>query len=160
MYDLTDFTSYKRYFETIAQQHVQIDDFKYGDQEVQNNEVRQWGGKRLWLWPYGMVRVEDNLSDNYLQRKEGVLFVGGSAPKKFDDEDEFVASCEGICKDIISRMIKDRADQILVTRINGYSYEKVVIQQSTRIVGCELRFNFTDPNGFTYDPLKWDTDGD
>src|SRR5687768_14489982 len=103
MYDLTDFESYKTYFEGLANAHTLIDGFMFGDQEVQNNEVRAWRGKKLWLWPYGIVRIEDALSDNYLKRKEGSLFVGGVAPSaKYDDENAWVQACEQICESIVS----------------------------------------------------------
>lgn len=157
MYNLTDFQSYQDYFEALATEHKLISSFTYGDQDVQNNEIRTWTGRKLWLWPYGAVRIEDNRSDNYLQRKEGSLFIGGSAGSaKFADEDDYQKVNEQICKDIVSRMLKDRAEALLVTPINGFTYEKLVIQQSSRILGCELRFFFIDPTGFEYDATQWE----
>jgi hypothetical protein len=156
MYDLTDFDSYKEYFELISEEHLQIDGFAYGDQDVQNNEIRTWKGKRLWLWPYGPVRIEDNRSDNYLQRKEGSLFIGGAAPSaKYEDEDVFLNDCEAIVKSLISRILKDLYEQKIVTRLNGYSFERVVLTGSTRMIGCELKFFFYDPSGFEYDESQW-----
>lgn len=157
MYSLTDLESYKTYFELLATQHKQIEGFAYGDQGVQNNEIRVWKGRRLWLWPYGPARVEDNLSDNYLQLKEGSLFIGGRAPsEKYEHEESYQEENEAIVKAIISRMIRDRGEGLLVSRINGYSYEKVTIQNSSKIMGVELRFSFYDPTGFEYDETQWD----
>lgn len=157
MYDLTDMESCKQYFGLLATQHKQLSGFAYGDQDVQNNEVRSWKGRRLWLWPYGAARIEDNLSDNYLQLKEGSLFVGGVPPSgKFADEEAYQEENEGIVKDLISRILRDRANGLLVTRLNGYAFEKVTIQQSSRILGVELRFSFYDATGFEYDETQWE----
>lgn len=157
MYDLTDLQSYQDYFELLATQHKLIDNFAYGDQDVQNNEIRHWKGRRLWLWPYGPVRVEDNRSDNYMKHKEGSLFVGGVASSaKFSDENDYLKVCERICEDLISRILKDRGEGLLVTILNGYSYERVVLQHSSKIIGVELRFNFYDPTGFEYDETQWE----
>lgn len=155
-YDLTDFQSYQDYFEAIATAHKNIDSFSFGDQDVLNNEISGWNGKKLWLWPYGEVKTEENANDNYLDRVQGSLFVGGAAGSaKFSDEYAYFLACEQIVKEIRNRVLKDMIDGKVITRLNGWARAQVEINMSTKLIGCELRFFYHDPSGFTYDENKW-----
>lgn len=161
MFDLADYQSYQDYFSLLATQHKQIDcpePFLFGDTDVQSNEVKNWKGKKLWLWPYGVVRISDNTSDNYLRRKEGVLFVGGAVEsKKFVNEHAHFKICEKIVADIISRMLFDRSENKLVTKLDGWSYQQSeLITGSSKLIGCEFRFWFYEPGGFEYNVTQWD----
>lgn len=155
-YDLTDLSNYQTYFDQLATKHKLIDSFSYGDQEEQNQEVITWEGTKLWLWPYGPVRIVDNQADNYMQQKEGSLFIGGPEPEEYADRDAYFLQCELIAKGIISRMIKDRYEEVLVTRINGWSFDRAESVLSTKMIGVELKFFFDDPTGFEYDENEWE----
>lgn len=155
MYDLTDIASYKSYWENLASDHKLITSFTYGDQDVQNAEAITWEGTKLWLWPYGPVRVVDNLGDNYMQQKEGSVFVGGPEPEAYEDQDTRFNQCETIVKQLISRMLRDRAAGTLITRVNNWTFERSEIDLSTKMIGYQLRFFFDDPTGFEYNENDW-----
>lgn len=157
MFDLTDFQSYQDYFLAIATKHKVIaGNYSFGDQDVVNNQVRTWKGIKLWLWPYGEVKTEENSNDNYLDRVPGSLFIGGAAgTTDFAGEYAFFLQCEQIVKEIRNRMLQDMANGLILTRLNGWSRDKVEIHMSTKMIGCELRFFFHDPTGFEYDDTKW-----
>jgi hypothetical protein len=127
----------------------------YGDEEVKGNEVKHWKGRRLWLWPYGPVKVADNRADNYLANKQASMFIGGGAPAKFAEQDNYFKECEAIVKQIIAKMILDRSLGKIVTRIENFTYDKMEIAGSTKFIGMELKFWFYDPTGFEYDETKW-----
>ncbi len=157
MYDLTDFQSYQDYFTTIAQKHKSINgNYSFGDQDVMNNEVRTWAGTKLWLWPYGEVKTEENSNDNNLDRVSGSLFIGGAAGStKFADEYSYFLRCEQIVKDIRNKVLFDLNAGTVLTRLSGWTRQQVEINMSTKLIGCELRFFYNDPTGFEYDPNKW-----
>lgn len=157
-FNLTNYDSYKTYFMGLASSHKSIDGFLYGDRDIAANEGRSWEGLKLWLWPYESVRVQDDRSDNYLKRKQGTLWVGGAAHSaSFEDEQNYFRNCEMIVEDIISRILKDANEFLLVTRIQEYSYQQAdLLIGSTNYIGCELRFFYLDPTGFIYDNDRWD----
>lgn len=156
-YNLTDFASYQAYFEALATSHVDIDGFLFGDAEVAMNDGRVWKGKKLWLEPWQPVTITDQLSDNYLQQKKGSLWVGGSPQSKlFQARLDFFAECEVIVKSIIAKLLKDRTEELLITRLTSYSFGMGEFTFSaTNMIGCRLDFIFTDPSGFAYDADKW-----
>lgn len=159
MYDLTDFQSYQDYFRAIAQSHIGFvdDGFIFGDDEVTVNEGTVWRNKKLWLEPYQPVTITDQLSDNYLQEKKGSLWVGGSPPsQKFEDKYAFYMECEVIVKDIIARMLQDRYEEKLITRLTSYRFGMGQFNfGASNLVGCRFDFTFHDPSGFEYDTAKW-----
>jgi hypothetical protein len=157
MYLLTDFQSYQDYFEAIANSHIDIEGFMFGDEDIAINKGRAWKGKQLWLEPWQPVKIVDQLSDNYLQEKTGTLWLGGSPPSaKFQDRLDYYGACEAIVKDIIARMLKDRNEELLITRITTYRYGMGEFTfSSTPMVGCRFDFTFHDPSGFEYNENKW-----
>jgi hypothetical protein len=87
---------------------------------------------------------------------QGSLFVGGAAGStKFADEYAFFLVCEQIVKDIRNKMLKDMNDDLILTRLRGWSRDAVEINMSTKLIGCELRFFYHDSTGFEYDETKW-----
>ncbi|HMG90757.1 MAG TPA: hypothetical protein VK589_11880 [Chryseolinea sp.] len=159
MYDLTDFQSYQDYFKAIAESHVALGEgsFLFGDDQVAVNEGKVWKGKKLWLEPYQPVTLNDQLSDNYLQEKKGSLWIGGAPPNtKFQARFDFFKDCEVIVTDIISKMLKDRSEELLITRLTSYKFGMGELTFSaTSMVGCRFDFSFQDPSGFAYDEDKW-----
>lgn len=157
MYNLTDFQSYQDYFKAIAESHVDINSFLFGDDDVAVNKGRSWTGKALWLEPWQPVKITDQLSDNYLQEKKGSIWVGGSpGTDKFQARLDYYETTEVIVKDIIARMLKDRNEELLITRLTSYSYGMGEFTfSSTKMIGCRFDFTFQDPSGFEYDESKW-----
>jgi len=159
MYDLTDFESYQLYFKTLAELHKDLGAgaFLFGDDGAATNEGKVWKGKRLWLEPYQPVVITDQLSDNYLKEKKGSLWIGGSpANQKFDTRFSYFRACESIVEDIVSRMLQDRSNEKLITRLTTYKYGMGEFEFSaTPLIGCRLDFTFNDPNGFEFDADKW-----
>jgi hypothetical protein len=159
MYDLTDFQSYQDYFKDIATKHVALgaNAFLFGDGDVAINEGKVWKGKKLWLEPYQPVTIADQMSDNYLQQKVGSLWVGGApVSNKFSERHSFFSECENIVKDIIAKMLKDRGEELLITRLTSYKFGMGELNFSaTELIGCRFDFTFTDPSGFEYDDAKW-----
>jgi hypothetical protein len=158
MYELTDFNSYQGYFRLISEQHKGVDGFLFGDDDVAINEGRVWKGKKLWLEPWQPVKISDPLSDNYLKDKKGSLWIGGPvAGLKFQQRLDFYGECESIVEDIISRMLMDRTEELLITRLTSYTYGMGEFMfSSTKMLGCRFDFTFQDPSGFSYDESKWD----
>jgi hypothetical protein len=156
-FDLTNVDSYKAYFTAIANKHKQIESFSYGDQDVVNSEIRSWKGRKLWLWPYDSITVEENSNDNYLDKVPGSFFIGGAAGStKFAVENDYIRDCEQIVKDIRNKMLQDMANQIILTRLNGWSRQPVeLVAGATKLIGYELKFFFHDSTGFEYDETKW-----
>lgn len=156
-YELHDFQSYQDYFNEIADSHNEIAGFIFGDLDIVNNESRAWKDKKLWLEPYPPVTIIDSLSDNFLHNKQGSLWVGGAPPSgKFSDIYAWFKSCENIIKDIIAKILQDRYQEKLITRLSSFKYgmgEYTV--GATRMVGCRLDFTFTDPTGLEYNEDKW-----
>lgn len=167
MYDLTDFQSYQDYFRLIAegnadddiQHHIALGPktFLFGDDDVAVNEGKVWKGKKLWLEPYQPVTITDQLSDNYLAEKKGSLWVGGAPPtQKFQARFDLYKECEVIVKDIIAKMLKDRSEELLITRLTSYKFGMGELTFSaTNLVGCRFDFTFYDPSGFEFDEDKW-----
>jgi len=159
MYDLTDFQSYQDYFKAIAESHISLGagTYLFGDDDVATNEGKVWKGKKLWLEPYQPATIQDQLSDNYLQEKKGSLWIGGApASQKFQARFDFFKECEIIVKDVISKMLKDRSEELLITRLTSYRFGMGEFNFSaTNMVGCRLDFSFLDPSGFPYDVDKW-----
>lgn len=157
MINLNDFDSYKAYFETIATEHTDLDGFLFGDSEVQVNEGKSWNGRMLLLEPWLPATIEDQKSDNYLQRKQGSLFIGGVAVSEaFTDEYNYFRDCEVVAKDIISRMLKEVNEGTIITSITTWKIGMgELILGATKITGCRLDFFFLDPSGFPYNAAKW-----
>lgn len=161
-YSLTDFDSYQAYFLALATAHKQLGakNFLFGENDVAANEGKAWKGNKLWLEPWQPVRIQDQLSDNYLKEKKGSLWVGGApASLKFSDRYKQFKDCEIIVEDIISKMLKDRGEELLITRLTSYSYGMAEFSFSaTMMVGCRLDFTFLDPEGFAYVADNWNVE--
>lgn len=159
MYDLTDFQSYQDYFKAIAQSHVGFvdDGFIFGDDDATVNEGTRWKNKKLWLEPYQPVTITDQQSDNYLIEKKGSLWVGGApSSDKFEEKHAFFKECEDIVRDIIAKMLRDRTDEVLITRLTSYKFGMGQFNfGASNLVGCRFDFTFWDPSGFAYDTNKW-----
>jgi hypothetical protein len=157
-FDLTDFLAYKAYWQKIAKEHKLIGEANYihGELEVGQSEASDWKGKKLWAWPAARGRGNDP-GDNLSLTREGSIWVGGvSDSEKYADEDTFYASCELIMKQILSKINKDQADQLLATQFNSHVVQRSDMDLSgTRFIGCELVFTYMDFDGFEYNEDHW-----
>ncbi len=158
MFDfITDPATYKTYFETIATEHVDIDGFIYGDDDVQKNEIRTWDGIKLWLEDPSRIKPIGPNIDNLLKEKRCSLWVGGSPPSaSFEDIQTFYNQCQTIIEDIISRVLRDRQNQDLVTEVTSYEYGRADYNLSTQMVGCRWDFSYHDPSGYPFNEDKWE----
>lgn len=158
VFDLTDYLSYKAYWQQIASTNKLIGNANYlfGEVEVGQNEASEWKGKKLWAWPSVRGRGSDP-GDNLSLTREGSIWVGGPCDSdKFADEDTYYAACEAIMKQILSKLNKDQADQLLATQFNAYVMQRSDMDLSgTKFIGCELTFTYSDYDGFEYDPNDW-----
>ena len=156
--DLTDFESYKAYFTLLATENKKLgaDKFLFGDVEVGQAQASEWVEKKLWCWPAERSRMEGAESDNFHLNREGSLWVGGPQPELFADRDAYYNECEVIMKQIVSRMMFDRAnDLIAIDIINSQINRQDMIPAATPFIGCEFTFTFRDFSGFEYDEDHW-----
>lgn len=158
-FNLTDYLAYKAYWQKIAKENKLIGETNYlhGEVEVGQTEAGEWKGKKLWAWPSDRARGNDP-GDNLLLMREGTIWIGGSSSSdKFADEDTYYASCETIMKQVLSKINKDVADQLLATQFNSHILERAdMMLGSTKFIGCRLTFTFMDTDGFEYNEDDWD----
>lgn len=157
MFDLTDIDSFKAYFSGIADNLIALEGFIFGDDQVALNSAKSWKGIRLWLDPNPSASVQDNLSDNFLQQRQGALWIGGPViGNSFESRDNLYKQSEAIVKDVISKMLKDKSEFVLLTGFSSYKFGRADYELgSSKMVGCRLEFTYTDPSGFAYDESKW-----
>ena len=158
MFDLTDYASYKAYFLKLATENKLLGatQFLFGDVEVGQSEASEWKNKKLWAWPAESGRMEGEISDNFHLNREGSLWLGGPAPDKFADRDTYYNECEVIMKQLITRIIDDRQNDLLATEfINSQLKRQDMMLSATPYIGCEFTFTFRDFSGFIYDEDEW-----
>lgn len=160
--DLTDFESYKAYFQQVCTENKLLgaNQFLFGDVEVGQSDAASWKGKKLWAWPSQRGRMSDQ--DNYLLTREASVWVGGpSGSERFDDEDAFYAASEKLMKQILSKLIKDIEEAIISTPFTSYTLQRADMDLGgTRMIGCELLLTWHDPEGFEYKEDEWVTEED
>lgn len=156
--DLTNLQEYHDYFESLAGSHISINSFLYGDEAMLMEASRSsLILPVLWLEPYQPATIIDNLSDNEMDRIQGTLAIY-TVPDSELHADEFtkVMACEGIIKDILSRMKKDHQDGTIYNQIGGAQYGRSLdIMGASKLVGCRLDFTFLRPARLVYNSANW-----
>lgn len=157
-FNLSDHTSYKAYFLAIATSNKQLgaNQFLFGDVQVGQSEAADWKGKKLWAWP--SVRAPfGGEYDNLFLRREGSIWLGGPCDsEKFADEDAWYQACENVMKQVVSKIIYDRQQDVISTNFNSYTLQRSDMTLSgTNFIGCELLFNWDDPTDLDYDANDW-----
>ena len=166
---LTNLLSYKNYFSAIAQSHVAIDGFKWGDSEVMQNDSRSdMAARVLWAVPYEQVSYNDSFSDNITKSKVArVAYMVLPDSELYGDEDEALEDCEKVIEDIIAKIYKDKQGeevvvddvavwQMVATTITGITLRPVTETfGSTEYIGMEMSITFIENTGLTYNAAKW-----
>jgi hypothetical protein len=164
---LTNLASFKAYFADIANSHVAIDAFMWGDKDVIRNETRSLVMRSvLWAERYDNVRYADNLSDNIQKIKQARIgFFQVRDTEKFADEDAQFEFCESVIDDIIARIIKDKRGaqvdtewQLLLANISSATGSPAqVMIGSTNFIGWQLKIDIMDNTNLAYDASKWNS---
>lgn len=103
---ITDYDSYITYFETIAAEHLSINDFVYGgSQRILARETSDLAYPVLWLEIPDVVPFTGD-SDLRLRFAGGMMILQNT-PQDFDEEDDAMNITYGIAIGIIQRLMDD-----------------------------------------------------
>lgn len=162
---LTTLATYRDYFKDIADKHVEINGFKWGNMKVVSNDNRSGNPDSfLWALPYENVRYTENSSDNNNKLKKArVVFLEVRKSELFTDEEEQCDRCEGIVEEIIARIMRDKRGQdvagvwtLIATRIGGFTTGPAAHTiGSTPYLGWELEMEFFDNTNLAFNPERW-----
>lgn len=168
---LTNLSAYKAYFAAIAESHVDILGFKWGNKDViRNDNKSDMPEKLLWAYPYDRAKYGDKNSDNVHKTKTArVAYLVLPASEKFSDEDAAFEACEAVIEQILAKLLKDKrganvTDEeteetewvMIVTDISSWSSGPVEhMFGSTKYIGWELKIDFMDNTNLAYDNSKW-----
>jgi len=158
MLQLTDFNSYKAYFEGLAVSHVDIKESVFGDTEVLLNKVKAgFQTPFIFIERYKPPIILDQNSDNYLSSKIfSVVVYTTPSSEKFSDQDAAYSTCESIALDLISKLLKDYNEGLIVCSFKNFKYGEVEPPMGgNKYVGCRLELNYSNPEGLAYNPAKW-----
>lgn len=156
-YLLTNYASYKAYFENIATAHKDLQSFVFNDDQNVIDELRSGNAGRppiLWLEAY-QARLNDDHSDNFLGMKSGALVIL-DIPDDHRPADQVEADCEQLAIDVMARMYRDWNAGILHSKFNGFSWVPVDPLFTDRFRGIRMEFNFHNSIDLAFDPAKWD----
>lgn len=162
---LTDLASYREYFRAIAESHVDIQGFRWGDKDVIRNDNRSsLPPAILWATPYDSAAYEASHDDNTLKRKRArVAYLVVPSSEAFQDIDNAIETAEAVIEQIMARIKQDKAGStdegewyMIATRIASWRGGPVEMKiGSTRYVGWEMEIDFLDNANLEYDPSKW-----
>lgn len=168
---LTNLATYRAYFQGIATSHEDIDGFKWGSKNVIINDSRSdLAARFLWASPYDNARYGDKASDNVMKYKVArVAYMITPDSEKFEDEDEGFDFCEDVIEQIMAKVLKDKAGQMVMvdeeeewqmiaTDISSWKTGPVTKKiGSTKYIGWELEITFMDNTNLAYDASKWNS---
>lgn len=165
--NLTHLASYKAYFNSLADQHVDIDGYVYGAKKVIQNDNRSKLSKRfLWAQPYNNVRYSDSNSDNTQKVKQAnIAYWKLRESEKFEDEDDDFSFCESVIEDLIGRIMLDKRGSMVgdtwemvlanIVSINTFPVEETI--GSTQYIGWAMKIDFMDNTNLAYNADKWNS---
>lgn len=163
---LTNLSTYKAYFATIASSHKEVDGFKWGDKDVVRNDNRSdLAARFLWAMPYDGAKYGDQQSDNVIKTKVArVAYMIVPDSELFSDEEAAFNFCEEVLEQIIAKIYRDKSGamvegawEMIATNINSWKtgpVEKKI--GSTKYIGWELEMSFQDNTSLEYDATKWE----
>lgn len=157
MLNLTDEQSYKNYFQTVATSHVDITGYKFGDEEELAVSAKT-GLSSIVLWAdrHRPVELMDNRSDNYLGNRTATIMIMGVDPELHADQQALYTQCEGIVRDIMSKLLRDYNAGDLACQFSKFKFgEGEVELGSTRYRGCRLDITWLSPIDLSYNNNKW-----
>lgn len=162
---LTNLLSYKNYFKDLAEKHVDIDGFKWGDDKVIQNDSRSNITRNfLWAVPYEDAKYGDAHSDNIVKRKLArVSYMEARDSKKFSLVEAQFERCEAVMEQIVARILRDKRGAevagvwtMLATDVNSFKTMPIESEfSSTPYIGCELQMEFMDNANLAFDAQKW-----
>jgi hypothetical protein len=162
---LTNLQSFKAYFNAIADAHVSIDGFKWGEKKViQSGNRSDITKSYLWAQRYNKVRYTDNGSDNAMKKKVARLsYMKVRESERFADEDDDFQFCESVIDDIIAKIMMDKRGSMIgddwvmivanIPSINTYPIQDLI--GGTVYIGWALELEILDNTNLVYDQTKW-----
>lgn len=165
---LTTLKKYREYFQglaTGANHHKEIDGYKWGDEDVVQNDNRSDMPERiLWAQPYDNSRYTDRNSDNIVKTKGArVAYLKPAASEAFSDIETCVDECEAVMEQILAKMLMDKRGYdvagvwtMISFDVNGITGQPIeYMLGSTQYYGFELYIPFIDNTNMAYDASKW-----
>ncbi len=155
---LTTISTLKTYFNALAISNVDIDELKFGNDEVIKTSNRSdIAARPLWVQEYEAFTFEDNIADNILISKEITLtYLKVPTDESFANIQAAQEECELVMKQVIAKLLKDKREVLLVTQVSNWRGEVgMAMIGSTKYCMCELTMQIKDNAGLIYDAAKW-----
>lgn len=159
MLSISGYLGYREYFKNLAENHVAIEGFKYGSEDVVKNDSRSKLAKVfMHCLPYEKARYSGPNVDQQYRRKQvryAIMRVRSGAT--FAHENDDFIFCEDIALQIQARIIYyDK--QLLNVIIDQNTTEMMPVSDtigSTQYYGIEVHFDVMDNPGMMLDRNKW-----
>ena len=156
---LNTYLGYRAYFENIAQQHVEIQGFRYGDDKVIKTFNRSGLAKVfLHCLPYESARYTGpNIDQQYRRKRARFAILKTRVSDKFEDENADFIFCESIALDIAARMIyRDKPNLNVILDINSLEHKPVEdTLGATKYYGIQTEVDVMDNPRMFLDVTKW-----
>ncbi len=157
---LTDYESTKTYYEGLCQAHKLTDRLIFGDLNEMENAVKaSTKGVSVWLEPWEKTKAGDkNQSNNFLGEKSYTLeFLAKADTDKFTDEHQKYIMLEGIARDFMSKLIKDRNARVICINLTSYEYGRGDdrLFGATKYISCILQVNHFATEDTEYKTANW-----
>lgn len=154
---LTDQDSYKNYMNAVAASHVDLNWFKFGDEEdiklTGNADMNSLG---LWADEQKPVGIEGAQHDNFMAQYEAPLFIMTPQRPKVEDRQTDYHICEGIARDILSKMIADYQAGIINSNFNRCKWGEVIMTfGANKYTACRLDIHWAESADLTLNQAKW-----
>jgi hypothetical protein len=159
MLSLNSYTGYRAYFENIANQHVEINGFKYGNEKVVQNASRK-GLQSVYLHclPYeNAVYKGASIDHQYRSKRARYAVMKVSGGEAFEHENTDLDMVEAICLQINARLIyHDKIELRVIVDVNSIDMKPVEdIIGSTKYRGMQVEVDVWDNPGMSLDTSKW-----
>lgn len=158
----------KDYFKTIAEEHKEIDGYRWGELKViQVANRTDIVPSFLWAQPPEGTRYINNDSDNINKAKTvKVAYLKAVISKKFSEVDAHDEATELVIEDIVSRIYKDKQGSLgqdgnwTMIIANMASIRTAPAEHtigSTQYRGHELVIELMDNTNLSYNVSRWNT---
>ncbi len=161
---LTNLMAYKNYFKDIAEKHVDVDGFKWGNKKVLLNDNKSNMPKSIiWALPYEAAKYSGN-TNTHKKKIARVSYLEVRDSKLFTDEDEQYVRCEEHIEEVIARILRDKSGSMVggewtMIATSIASWETKPIENfklgSTDYLGYELVMEFLDNTNLAFKKEKW-----
>jgi hypothetical protein len=156
-------TEYRDYWQAIANAHVSIDTFCFGeDERLQKEEANALlTGWILWADEPQPATI-GGINDGFVAQQVAPVAIIKAMEKEATahaDQDVVFESAKELATDILSRLYRDKANRaaqlVMAEIVNTRMGKFDTIINSTRFVGYLLEIPLRHPVNLSYDVSKW-----